>query len=155
MTELCESAGVVLVCVRELPKVGANGATRWMHTGNPLIQLNLKWKWADIFWFTFFHEAGHVMQPKRHEVMHYGRRQSTDPRYEAQADQFATDMLTPPSQWRRIKHEAGLQMSRARIKALAQEIGIAPGIIVGRLQHERIIRHSDMNDLRARYEWRG
>ena len=45
-------------------------------------------------------------------------------------------------------------MSQARIEALAQEAGIDPGII-GRLQHERIIRHSEMNDLRTRYEWRG
>lgn len=153
MADLCESAGVALVFVQELPKVGANGVTRWLHTGNPLIQLNLKWKWADILWFTFFHEAGHVMQPKRHDVMHYGKRQATDTRYESEANQFASDILIPPDRWRYIKHEAGLYLPRARVAELAREVGIDPGIIVGRLQHERVIRHSEMNNLRRQYVW--
>lgn len=153
MADLCESAGVALVFVQELPKVGANGVTRWLHTGNPLIQLNLKWKWADILWFTFFHEAGHVMQPKRHDVMHYGKRQATDTRYESEANQFASDILIPPDRWRYIKHEADQYLSRARVAELAREVGIDPGIIVGRLQHERVIRHSEMNNLRRQYVW--
>lgn len=156
MVELCETAGVAFVAVEELPKVGANGATRWLHTGNPLIQLNLKWKWADIFWFTFFHEAGHVMQPKRHEVLHYTRRRlAADLPYEAEANDFAQDSLIPPHHWQYIKDEVITFLSASRVNALAQEVGIDPGIIVGRLQHERIIRHSELNELRTKYEWTG
>lgn len=153
MTQACASAGVALVFVQELPKVGANGVTRWLHYGNPFIQLNLKWKWADIFWFTFFHEAGHVLQPKRHDVMHYGTRQSTDTRYEEAASKFATDILIPPTQWKHICDELVTFSTRHRVKELAQEAGVHPGIVVGRLQHERKIRHSDMNELRVKLEW--
>ena len=153
MTQLCASAGVALVFVQELPKVGANGVTRWLHTGTPLIQLNLKWKWADIFWFTFFHEAGHVLQPKRHDVMHYGKRQSTDTRYEDAASKFATDILVPPTQWRHICDELITYSTPQRVKELAHEAGVHPGIVVGRLQHERKIRYSEMNDLRTKFEW--
>lgn len=153
MAQLCASAGVALVFVQELPKVGANGVTRWLHYGNPFIQLNLKWKWADIFWFTFFHEAGHVLQPKRHDVMHYGTRQSTDSRYEDAASKFATDILIPPAQWKHICDELITFSTRHRVKELAQEAGVHPGIVVGRLQHERKIRHSDMNELRVKLVW--
>ena len=153
MTQLCASAGVALVFVQELPKVGANGVTRWLHRGNPMIQLNLKWKWADIFWFTFFHEAGHVLQPKRHDVMHYGKRQSTDTRYEDAASQFATDILIPPTQWKHICGELIMYSTSQRVRELAHEAQVHPGIIVGRLQHERRIRYSEMNDLRAKFEW--
>ena len=153
MMQLCASAGVALVFVQELPKVGANGVTRWLHRGNPMIQLNLKWKWADIFWFTFFHEAGHVLQPKRHDVMHYGKRQSTDTRYEDAASKFATDILIPPTQWKNICGELIVYSTSQRVSELAREAGVHPGIVVGRLQHERIIRYSEMNDLRAKFEW--
>lgn len=153
MTQLCASAGVALVFVQELPKVGANGVTRWLHRGNPLIQLNLKWKWADIFWFTFFHGAGHVLQPKRHDVMHYGKRQSTDTRYEDAASQFATDILIPPTQWKHICGELIIYSTSQRVRELAHEAQVHPGIVVGRLQHERRIRYSEMNDLRTKFEW--
>ena len=153
MTQLCASAGVALVFVQELPKVGANGVTRWLHRGNPMIQLNLKWKWADIFWFTFFHEAGHVLQPKRHDVMHYGKRQSTDTRYEDAASKFATDILIPPTHWKHICGELIMYSTSQRVKELAHEAGVHPGIVVGRLQHERRIRYSEMNELRTKFEW--
>ena len=153
MMQLCASAGVALVFVQELPKVGANGVTRWLHRGNPMIQLNLKWKWADIFWFTFFHEAGHVLQPKRHDVMHYGKRQSTDTRYEDAASKFATDILIPPTHWKHICGELIMYNTSQRVRELAHEAGVHPGIVVGRLQHERRIRYSEMNDLRAKFKW--
>ncbi len=57
---LCSSAGVKVVyspCVSKAPK---NGATRWIN-GVPVIQLSGRYKRNDIFWFTFFHEAGHIL----------------------------------------------------------------------------------------------
>ena len=54
MTELCAGAGVAFVLTKELPRSGANGATRRFGPHKRLIQLSLKWKWADVFWFTFF-----------------------------------------------------------------------------------------------------
>ena len=61
MTDLCAQAGVALCLVQELPKSGANGATRWLSDHKALIQMSIRGKWADIFWFTFFHEACHLL----------------------------------------------------------------------------------------------
>ena len=154
MVDQCSSAGVAFVVAQELPKIGANGVTRWLNTGNPLVQLNLKQKWADIFWFTFFHEAGHVLQPRKHDVMHYTRRRdAANLPYETEANDFAQDMLLPPSDWKRIKDELNTHCSTTRVAELASEVGIHPGIVVGRLQHERVIHFSQMNDLRELYRW--
>ena len=154
MVKLCASAGVGLAVVKELPKAGAVGVTRWLGNGNPLIQLNLKHKWADVFWFTFFHEAGHVLQPKQHEVAHYTRRRdAADLPYEAEANDFAQDILIPRHDWRYIRDELITYRSSARVEALAQGVGIHPGIIVGRLQYERVIPYSQMNELREQFEW--
>ena len=94
------------------------------------------------------------MQPKQHEVAHYTRRRdAADLPYEAEANDFAQNILIPPDDWRYIRDELITYRSTARVKALAKEVGIHPGIIVGRLQHERIIPHSQMNELRAQFEW--
>ena len=71
MRDLCADAGVAFCVVPELPKIGANGATRWLNDGKALIQTNIRGKWADVFWFSFFHEAGHLLMhpestPDRH-----------------------------------------------------------------------------------------
>lgn len=153
MAQLCATAGVALVFVPELPKVGANGVTRWLSAESPMIQLNLKGKRADIFWFTFFHEAGHVLQPRQHDVLHYGKRHATDTRYEAQADQFASDLLIPPDRWRAFRDDTRRPLTTHRVTTFARTVGIHPGIVVGRLQHERAIRFSEMNHLRRPMNW--
>ena len=38
------------------------------------------------------------------------------------------------------------------VKSFAEEIGISPAIVVGRLQHEKLLPHSHMNDLRRQFE---
>ena len=68
MRELCASAGVALVAVRELPKTGAQGVARWLTPRRALIQVNTRYRWADTFWFAFFHEAGHVLAHRRKDV---------------------------------------------------------------------------------------
>ena len=77
MQALCAAAGVVLIAVPHLPKTGANGVARWLDPGKAMIQLNLRYRWADIFWFTFFHEADHVMQRRdQSDLRRLGRRRS-------------------------------------------------------------------------------
>ena len=53
---LWRDAGVLLLFVPELPGIGVNGCTRWF-SDHALVQVNLRWKWADVVWFTLFHEA--------------------------------------------------------------------------------------------------
>src|SRR5690606_27160363 len=61
VTELCASAGVAVVFVPELPRTRVSGATRWLTSDKALIQLSLRYKSDDHLWFTFFHEAGHIL----------------------------------------------------------------------------------------------
>lgn len=154
LTRLCAEAGVAFAVVREFPKVGANGITRWLPGGNPLIQLNLKWKWADIFWFTLFHEAAHVLQPERPDVMHYGRGNTnvTNPDYEDDANSFAADTLIPPDDWSAVK--AMNTYSAAQVRAVAARLNVHPGVVVGRMQYERLLPRTHLNGLRSKFQWR-
>ena len=145
---LCASAGVAVVFVPELPKTGVWGVTRWLGD-KPIIQLSLRYKSNDHLWFTFFHEAGHILKHGRKEVFIEGK--GLDGEKEEEANAYARDKLIPPAQMRRLlKHE---RLSLAAIESFADEIGIAPGIIVGRLQHEKVLPMDTGNKLKVFYRW--
>lgn len=152
MKLLCAEAGVALVLTPELPKSGANGVARRLSSGKPLIQLSLKWKWADVFWFTFFHEAGHILNHKRDFYIQYARSSVQTPPEEREADQFAADILIPPDEWQRFTERNN--RTAASINTFASHIGVDPGIVVGRLHHEKLLPYSQLSTLKRRFVWR-
>ena len=148
MRELCASAGVALVVVRELPKTGAQGVARWLTPRRALIQINIRYRWADMFWFTFFHEASHVLTHRRKDVFVDVRSGMERDAREIEADRFAADFLIPPERWEPFA--TAKPHTAARVRDFADDEGIAPGIVVGRLQHERLIPYNRLNGLRER-----
>ena len=151
MQDLCASAGVALVAVQEFPKTGAQGVARWLTPDKALIQINLRYRWADIFWFTFFHEACHVLDhPQKEIFVDVSSGMERDER-EHDADRFATDYLIPPDEW--TPFTATKPHGVARVRAFASRVGVHPGIVVGRLQHEKTIAHHNLNDLRTQLEY--
>lgn len=149
--KLLSDVGVALVIREELPGMRVSGAARWLRTGQPLIQLSLRYRTDDHFWFSLFHEAGHIAAGgKRMDVV-----EDVDPaepsteRSERIADAFARDLLIPASEYRRLV-EAG-DLSASQIRTFAAGLGIAPGIVVGRLQHDRHLPPSRLNHLKRNY----
>jgi HTH-type transcriptional regulator / antitoxin HigA len=148
LADLCASAGVAVVFVRELPKTGVSGATRWLGD-KAVIQLSLRYKSNDQLWFTFFHEAGHILKHGRKEIFI----ESNDfcGEKEEEANAFARDVLIPRDELRRFLQR--WNRSNEGIETFANRIGIAPGIVVGRLQHEKILANSHGNKLKIYYRW--
>lgn len=145
---LCASVGVVLVIEPELPKARVFGATRWLAPTRALVQLSLRYRTEDHFWFTFFHEAGHILRHGKKELfVEDGTPQSPE---EAEADRFAAEMLIPSRALESFRR--GWAKDRASLVRFAMEVGIAPGIVVGRLQHDGTIPPSRLNDLRRRID---
>ena len=142
---LFANAGVAFVIVPELPKTGANGVARWLTSSKALIQLNLRYKWADIFWFTLFHEVGHLLKhSKGRGIIVDGKGISGDPTIEDEADRWRADFLINPDTWRTFVSAAGF--TRDAIKRFAAEAGVAPGIVVGRLHREGLLPYSQLAD---------
>lgn len=148
LVQLCASAGVAVVFVPKLPKSGLRGATRWLGE-KAVIQLSLRYKSKDHLWFTFFHEAGHIIKHGRKEVFVEGN--GLDGRKEEEANTFARDKLIPPAALKRFL--ARWNRSDAQIESFARQIGIAPGIVVGRLQRDRRLPNSHGNELKVFYRW--
>jgi HTH-type transcriptional regulator / antitoxin HigA len=151
LVRLCASAGVTVVFVQELPEMGICGATQWLTPTKALIQLSFRYETDDQFWFTFFHEAGHILRHGKRQVFLEGDQQEKKV-VEDEADTFATNMFIAPNRWQRfVKHTSC--HSKAGIKEFAQELRIAPGIIVGRLQHEERLSFDQCNELKRHLDW--
>jgi len=153
--KLCPNAGVAVVFVPELPGTHVFGATRWLNPAKALIQLSLRGKSDDHLWFTFFHEAGHILLHGKRDVFieakGEGCRETESNDKECQADQFAQDFLIPPDKYQSFKKVG--QFSLTTIQQFAQELNIAPGIVVGRLQHDKVIPFSKGNTLKKRFRF--
>ena len=147
LIESFASAGVALCLVPEIPGAKISGAAKWLSPDKALIAVNLRGKKNDLFWFTLFHEVGHILNDSKKET-YIDVSYSDDPR-EKIANHYARDLLIPPAQNRKLMS----LHSRSDIISFAQQIGIAPGIIVGRLQYEKLIAYSFLNDLKATYAW--
>ncbi len=154
LTEICAKQGVAIVFVPQIPGMGVHGATRW-HGDRAIIQLSLLYKSNDHLWFTFFHEAGHLLLHGKKDVFLEGLQTKNDTidEKEVEADKFAQEILIPPKKWSGfIKNWDKISLND--IEIFARDIGIAPGIIVGRLQHrEKLLKPQVGNKLKVFYQW--
>ena len=148
---LCANAGVAVVFVQELPNTGIYGSTQWLTSTKGLVQLSLSYKTDDQLWFTFFHEAGHILLHGKRQVFleidHKDREKE-----EREVDTFASNMLINRTEWQRFIAQ-GSYRTESDIKVFAQKVGIAPGIVVGRLQHENLLPYDHCNDLKRYLKW--
>jgi HTH-type transcriptional regulator/antitoxin HigA len=145
---MCAEAGVVVVLIPELTGTHLSGAARWIGS-KAVIQLSLRHKSDDQFWFTFFHEAGHVLSGTRRrdfvDAADSGQSEKDDADEQA-ASQFARDALLPPDDYRSFV-TAG-DFSRTAIRAFAEQQYVAAGIVVGRLQRDKHLLPSQLRDVK-------
>lgn len=147
LTLSCANAGVAVCLVKEIPRAAVSGVAKWLSKDKAVIMLSLKYKKDDQFWFSLFHEVCHILKHSKKTVF-YEYEKSNDP-LEVEADQFARDLLIHP------QHAGKLPFlkNKSQIRSFAAEIGVSPGIVVGRLQHDKLLHRSWCNDLKRTYKW--
>ena len=148
LQKLCSESGVAVIYTPNIPKATISGATRWIfNTTIPLIQLSGRYKTNDHFWFTFFHEAAHILlHGKKNVFMEEVVGHKIDKEKEAEADRFSSKFLIPDIQYQQL-----IQLkpyTESSINDFANKYHIHPAIVVGRLQHDDIIPHSRFNDMK-------
>jgi len=148
MIDDCARSGVAIVFVPEVRGTRVFGATRWLTPRKALIQLSLRLKCNDHMWFTFFHEAGHILLHGKTQIFLEGSNISNRP--EREADLFARDLLIPEEKYRAFVRDQNF--SSQMIQRFAKSIGIHSGIVVGRLQHDKYIEHFHGNHLKIKYK---
>ncbi len=149
MQELCAEAGVAVIFAPTPRGCPASGATRWLAPNKALLMLSLRYKTNDHLWFTFFHEAAHILLHRK-KLMFLELNQNGIGEEEVEANQFAADLLIPSQHLDLLRTLAN---NRAEVSQFARKLGIPPGIVVGRMQYEGILPHGQLNDLKVRYDW--
>lgn len=130
LVDLCAACGVAVALVSTLKKSPWNGACRWLTPTKAMIQLSDRGKKDDQFWFSFFHEASHILHDSKKD-MFINDGSEDDPR-EIKANKFAADFLFP----KEYRHLLIQIRSRRDVEAVAAELKISPGIVVGQFQRE-------------------
>lgn len=150
LQEICAASGVAAVIARAPNGCRASGATRFVSREQALLLLSFRYLSDDQFWFTFFHEAGHLLLHGAEKTFLEGLETETSMQ-ESEANKFAEEVLIP------AEFKAALLTVSAETRAIirfAKKIGISPGIVVGQLQHHGKVRRNHFNGLKRRFEWR-
>jgi len=153
LRQILLEAGVVLILCPHLPKTYLHGATFWLGMQKAVLMLTIHGSWADIFWFSLFHEIGHLLLHGKQMVFLEGDNWEHDlDKFEKEADKFAGDRLIPPAKYKSFIKKGNFYPED--ITTFAHRLEVDPGIVVGRLQHDGYIDNSWHNGLRSKYEWK-
>lgn len=153
MSRLLHEAGVALVLVPALPRTHVSGVARWLNARRPLIQLSLYGKQNDRFWFSFFHEAAHILlhgQQKKSVFLDDPSKADSASKEEQEANAWARDFLITPKQALAL---GSLAHTKVDVAYFAESVGIHPGIVVGRMQHEGLLDVRWLNDLKVSFSF--
>jgi HTH-type transcriptional regulator/antitoxin HigA len=140
LKESLSNCGVALVVLQHIGGSFLHGAT-FFDGDKIVLGVTIRGKDADKFWFSLFHEIGHILKG------HIGKPEAAY--NEETANKFAADMLIQPDQYASFVSHG--DFSRKKVRAFAQMSDIDCGIVVGRLQNDKIIEHNQLNDLKIKY----
>jgi Zn-dependent peptidase ImmA (M78 family) len=150
LREICAASGVALVIAPAPMGCRASGAVKLIRHRKAMIVLSFRYYSDDHFWFSFFHEAGHLVRHVEQKLFLDEEGGETDDK-EQEANAFAFASLIPPE-----KQESMLslpQQYKAYVE-FARDIGIAPGIVVGQMQRLGQLPYGWLNKLKRRFEWK-
>jgi HTH-type transcriptional regulator/antitoxin HigA len=151
LTEMCAACGVAVAIVRPPKGCRASGATRFTLANRALMILSFRYLSDDQFWFTFFHEAGHLLLHDKKALFIDGVGMPSTTRQEQEANKFASNFLVPDEYREEL---LALSANKYDIVRFANKIKISPGIVVGQLQFHGKLRHNQMNGLKRRFRWK-
>ena len=153
LRSIFSECGVAFVLLPHLKNSGINGAVKWVNNKRVVLAMNDRRTYSDTFWFSLFHEIKHVLQQKVNSTFvastsdewhNYNKKLEND------ADSFAQNYLIPKSEYNNFISKG--RFFDADIIGFSQSIGIHPGIVVGRLQHDKIIPVNRCSSLKSKYK---
>jgi HTH-type transcriptional regulator/antitoxin HigA len=141
-------AGVALVVVRAPNGCRASGATRQISSDKAMILLSFRYRADDQFWFTVFHEIGHLVLHGTETFIDDD--ETLEDNREREANEFASACIIPNT-WRTEFNR--LPATSEAVLRFSVSLGIAPGLTVGQLQFRERIGHDRLNALKRHWTW--
>ena len=149
LRKLCAEHGVALVIARAPAGCRASGATRFVNPQKAMLLLSFRYLSDDQFWFTFFHEAGHLLLHS-HTALFLEDGSDVTMKEEHEANLFAQNILIPPKSRLELSE---LSPAQRDIMKFSIKIGVSRGIVVGQLQHMKRVQPGHLNWLKHRFKW--
>lgn len=146
---ICAEVGVAVTIVRAPRGCPVSGATKLLSPTKALIALSFRHLTDDHFWFSFFHEVGHLVLHKNEDTFVESTNMEVS-RFEDEANRFASSVIVPDEHRKRFEE---LPANKYEIVRFSRAVGISPGLIVGQMQHGKMLRHNQMNRLKRRFAW--
>jgi len=148
LQEILASAGVAFVVVRSPKNCFVSGATRMISEHKAMLLVSFRYRADDQFWFTVFHEIAHL-------ILHDARTfvddiHDSEKDVEKEANDFARDCIIPKNVFEELD---GLAPRRKDILRFSTAFGVAPGLVVGQMQHAKLIRPNQLNGLKRFWNW--
>ncbi len=142
LEEILAGCGIALVFLPHLKGSFLQGAT-FLDGNKIVLGLTARGKDADKFWFSLFHEFAHII------LGHIGQVDGITEQDEADANDWSGEALISTEDFDIFKKSG--DYSSESVCRFAGKQGIAPGIVVGRLQNEGIVKYSMLNNLKEHY----
>lgn len=147
---MCAEAGVAVVTVKAPKGCRASGATFFASPNKAVLLLSFRYLTDDQFWFSFFHEAGHLVLHWDSDLLILETSDGPNSPREEEANQFAMDLLIPPELQTRLPVASKTLIGITR---LARDAGVSYGIVLGQMQFRGLVRPDRFNRLKTHYKW--
>lgn len=142
------SCGIAFVIIPAFEGAPVQGFIKTNQDGKTTIGMTFRQKRADIFWFTLFHEIGHFINgDSKQKFIDF---ESVENLRETKADNFAQKMLLDSSAYSQFVNARAFSL--AKINSFAKSQNVAPSIVIGRLQHDKVIGWHEYSDVIQKYE---
>jgi HTH-type transcriptional regulator / antitoxin HigA len=138
LIQVCSECGVALVIARAPEGCRASGATRFILPSKAMIVMSFRYRSDDHFWFTFFHEAAHLLLHGE-KALFLEDGSDVTAEEEKEANEFASALLIPSGSKGEFEQLNGAVKNILRF---AVKEGISPGVVVGQLQHHGHLAHN-------------
>ncbi len=151
LREECSKCGVAVAVAPTPTGCAASGLAKFLNPDKALILLSFRYKTDDQFWFTFFHEAAHIILHGENKVfIEEENMSSASQKEEDEANQFAAETLIPAPVKELFFHP---KISEKQIKEIARQSDVSLGIVVGQLQFVKLVPNNYFNSFKKRYDW--
>jgi Zn-dependent peptidase ImmA (M78 family)/plasmid maintenance system antidote protein VapI len=150
LRSLCAEVGVAVVLQRAPRGCRASGASRMVTSDKAMILLGFRGLSDDRFWFTVFHELGHVVLHRAQTFVDSDIDAEAQDEPEQEANEFASRCIIPENREDEFERLSAVKDAVLRFSVSA---GVAPGLTVGQMQHRGLIRRDQMNYLKRHWRW--
>ena len=149
LKEIFDKCGITFAIVKNFKGAPVQGYIEKNETGGLILCMTIRNSYADIFWFTLFHEIAHILYDDIAKI--YFDYTFEDNEIENRADQFASEVLIPTALYKRFVEER--EFSLNAIRSFSKKADIPCFIVIGRLQKEKYIPYTWYSGEKLRYKW--